>query len=93
MSPEDTEVRRWLVSRAFQFEKVHDLGRLLDHCASVDGDFETLRDEVEPLTLYAVALGYPGPAEPTHAEVQSALTVVEHAWSFVTDRLDSRMMP
>ena len=48
-------LKAYLVSRRTEFEKIHDLGRLLDYCARADSEVESLRDAVEPLTLYAVA--------------------------------------
>ena len=48
-------LKGFLVYRKIDFERIHDLGRLLDYCAGADQDFESLRDAVEPLTLYAVA--------------------------------------
>ena len=86
-------LKAYLVSRTIDFQKIHDLGRLLDQCCAVDQDFETLRDDVEPLTLYAVAFRYPGPAEPAAADVDSALEVVERVWNFVTARLDDDVVP
>ncbi len=76
-------LKAFLVSRSIEFEKVHDLGLLLDHCVTGDSAFESLRDNVEPLTLFAVAFRYPGPADPSREEVESALRVVEQVSTFV----------
>ena len=86
-------LKAFLVSQNVEFEKVHDLGYLLDHCTTVDGDFESLRESVEPLTLFAVAFRYPGPADPTRGDVESALHVVERVWEFVTRRLPPAVIP
>ncbi len=86
-------LKAYLVSRAIQFEKVHDLGLILDQCATDDGDFESLQDRVEPLTIYAIAFRYPGPAEPSVQEVNAALLAVDQVWRFVTERLDRDMIP
>ncbi len=86
-------LKAYLVFRRIPFEKVHDLGRLLDHCAGCDGEFESLRDAVEPLTLYAVAFRYPGPADPSRENVESALRVVVQVWTFVTGRLPGEVVP
>ncbi len=86
-------LKAFLVKNRFAFEKIHDLRRLLNHCARIDEDFESLRDEVEPLTLYAVAFRYPGPAEPSRQEVEGALKVVESVWFFVTSRLPPEVVP
>ncbi|MHC4444427.1 MAG: HEPN domain-containing protein [Planctomycetota bacterium] len=86
-------LKAYLVSCRIPFEKAHDLGRLLDHCASQDSSFETLRDKVEPLTLYAVAFRYPGPADPTRQDVESALQVVQQLWDFLGSRLPVDVQP
>ncbi len=81
-------LKAFLVARGIPFEKMHDLRRLLDYCAAADGAFDELRDDVEPLTLYAIAFRYPGPADPTINEVETAMRVVERVWNFVTERLN-----
>ncbi len=86
-------LKAYLVSRGVAFEKVHDLGHLLDHCTGVDGEFDSLRDGVEPLTLYAIAFRYPGPADPSRQDVESALQIVAQVWAFVTQRLDHDVIP
>jgi len=86
-------LKGYLVSRGIEFEKVHDLRRLLDHCAAADSDFDSLREAVEPLTLYAIAFRYPGPADPTRQEVASALQVVKQVWTFVAQRMDKAVLP
>jgi HEPN domain-containing protein len=86
-------LKAFLVYHAVQFEKAHDLGRLLDHCATVDDSFESIRDTVEPLTLYAVAFRHPGPADPTLEEARVALAVVERAWAFVAAHLPAELVP
>ena len=86
-------LKAYLVSRGITFEKVHDLARLLDHCADADSQFDSLRDDVEPLTLYAIAFRYPGPADPSRQDVESALQVVAQVWAFVAQRLDRDVIP
>ncbi len=86
-------LKAFLVSRRIDFEKVHDLGRLLDHCVAGDSRFESLRDGVEPLTLFAVAFRYPGPADPSDEEVKSALRVVQQVWTFMKPRLAEHVLP
>jgi HEPN domain-containing protein len=80
-------LKAYLVSRRLPFEKVHDLRLLLNHCSPSEPGFDSLRDSVEPLTLYAVAYRYPGPAEPSLTEVERALGVVRTVWTFVIRRL------
>ena len=66
---------------------MHDLGRLLDRCTSDSARFNSLRDDVEPLTLFAVAFRYPGPADPSREDVESALRLVEQVWTLVKQLL------
>jgi len=86
-------LKAYLVSRGIEFEKLHDLRRLLDCCVAADQTFDSLRDSVEPLTLYAVAFRYPGPAEPTREEVDAALCVVQDVWNHVSARLPAEAVP
>lgn len=86
-------LKAFLISRTVPFEKVHDLRRLLDHCSAVDAAFEGLRDSVEPLTVFAIAFRYPGPADPSVDEVERALQVVEQVWTFVVQRIEREIIP
>jgi HEPN domain-containing protein len=86
-------LKAYLVYRATEFEKTHDLGRLLELCSALDGSFESLRHAVAPLTQYAVVLRYPGPADPTERDVQQALHVVADVWDFVTAHMPSDVVP
>lgn len=86
-------LKAYLVNREIEFEKVHDLGRLLDHCTVGDSRFDSLRDSVEPLTLYAVAFRYPGPVDPSLENVESALRVVEQVWAFVKQYFPDDVLP
>ena len=85
--------KAYLVAHAVEFERIHDLGRLAQRCARLDGAFDQLRDAVEPLTVYAVAFRYPGPDEPSRAHVEAALAVVAQVWTFVTERLPREVVP
>ena len=86
-------LKAYLVYHAIDYEKVHDLGRLLDQCTTVRADFEALRDAVIPLTIYAVAFRYPGPAEPTGEQVEYALGVVDQVWAFLKQILPDDVLP
>jgi HEPN domain-containing protein len=86
-------LKAYWVGRNTEFEKVHDLGYLPDQCALSDKEFETLRVAVEPLTVYAIAFGYPGPADPTSEDVRTALQVVERVWAFTSSRLPGEVLP
>jgi HEPN domain-containing protein len=86
-------LKAYLVWREISFEKIHDLGRLLDCCAEVEPGLEALRDTIEPLTVYAVAFRYPGPADPGRDDVEHALAAVERAWTLVTSHLPRETIP
>ena len=86
-------LKAFLVSREIQFRRIHDLRLLLDHCLAGDYAFASIRDVVEPLTIYAATFRYPGPADPSMEDVTEALAVVERVWDFVTQRLDPNVIP
>ena len=86
-------LKAYLVFRRIEFEKIHDLGVLLDQCAGQDGEFASLREDVSPLTAYAVAYRYPGPADPSQADVEQALRVVERVREFVITRIPAEAVP
>ncbi len=80
-------LKAYLVFRAVQFERVHDLESLVDDCARCDAGFAQLKPEVAPLTAYAVRFRYPGPADPPVAAVRAALGVLRRVREFVLGRL------
>ncbi len=86
-------LKAFLVHRAIEFEKVHDLGKLLEQCAGEDLEFTSMKDEVAPLSIYAVAYRYPGPRDPTKEKVERGLDVVRRVWGFVTERLPPEVQP
>ncbi len=86
-------LKAYLVWRKQEFEKIHDLEELIDQCAPHDPGFSGFRDRVAPLTAYAVRFRYPGPADPTVEQVQSALAVVNEVWDFILGRLPPEVRP
>lgn len=86
-------LKAYLVYRRHAFEKIHDLEELVDQCARHDATFAELRDRVRPVSAYAVRFRYPGPTDPSVAEVREALQVVQEVWQFVTDRLPAEVRP
>jgi HEPN domain-containing protein len=77
----------YLVWRDRDFEKIHDVRALALECAGFDPAFREQVDRVAPLTAYAVRFRYPGPNDPTVAEVHAALAVVREVREFVLERL------
>ena len=53
-------VKAFLEEHKIDFPRHHNLVQLLDMCLALDGDFETLRDDLLHLEGYAVAVRYPG---------------------------------
>ena len=82
-----------LVFRELEFERIHDLEALAEHCAQCDATFLELKPKVAPLTAYAVRFRYPGPADPSVEEVRAALEVVDTVRQFVLDRLPAEVHP
>jgi HEPN domain-containing protein len=80
-------LKAYLVWRELEFEKVHDLERLIDDCGRYDAAFAALKPRVAPLSVYAVRFRYPGPADPSVEEVNVAMQAVQTVWKFVNDRL------
>jgi len=80
-------LKAYLVDRAEPFEHTHDLVELLALCAKHDPMFNSLRDEVGPLTPYAVRYRYPGPVDPSEEEVREALLVVDQVRRLVASRI------
>ena len=80
-------LKAYLVWRELDFEKVHDLERLIDDCARHDTAFAPLKPRVAPLSAYAVRFRYPGPADPPLTDVRAALETAQAVLEFVNGRL------
>ena len=80
-------LKAYLVWRGEPFERIHDLEALADHCSRLDPTFMALVPRVAPITAYAVRFRYPGPGEPTLAEVQGVLTVLDEVYKVVSGLL------
>jgi HEPN domain-containing protein len=89
----EKQLKAYLVYREVAFEKTHDLESLAGQCAQLDPAWEGLRDNLEPLSTYAIRFRYPGPVDPTVDEVRQALRVVDEVWQFVTGRLPPEVVP
>jgi HEPN domain-containing protein len=81
-------IKAFLVAKQVEFPKTHDLGRLLDLVATVDGALATELVPAVDLTDYGVDVRYPGDlpmlsADDVRQAVETATLVREH----VTSRL------
>lgn len=86
-------LKAYLLYRGQAFEKIHDLGALVQQCADHDGGFVKLLARVAPLTPFAVRFRYPGPGGASVDQVRSALDVVEEVREIVTNRLPEEARP
>ncbi len=76
------------------FRKTHDLGRLGDQCAEVDGGLGPIVEPAIPLTRGAWEFRYPGEMrEPTVEESQEALALARQVVSAILDRLPAAVRP
>ncbi len=80
-------LKAFLVWRQIDFEKTHDLRALVLMCQAADPEFGALLPKVAPLSAYAVRFRYPGPADPSLAEVRAGLEIVREVRDFVGCRL------
>lgn len=80
-------LKAYLVYKNVPFETVHDLRLLCDRAAEFDEGFRQLREEAATLNRFAVLSRYPGEADPTPAQAESALAMLRHIWQFVMERM------
>jgi len=77
-----------LTCHRVEFAKVHSIDYLVDLCARVEPEVETLRATATKLTDFAVEPRYPFPRrEPTLAEAQEAITITRAVREFVLAKL------
>lgn len=86
-------LKGYLVWQGREFEKIHDLRALANLCTERDPTFADLREQIAPLTPFAVRFRYPGPADPTVDQVRSALATAEVARAFILARIPADMHP
>ena len=72
------------------FEKIHDLGKILEQAILVNAAFEKFADAADTLTPYSVAYRYPdeqGILEPSREEFDVALQHAQTIYDFVLNLL------
>ena len=75
-----------------EFPKTHDIGKLRDLVASVDGGLEERVREAEDLSVHGVDVRYPGDLpELRPGEVLSAVQVARRVRSAVLARIEPRL--
>ncbi len=76
------------------FRKTHNLEELGEACLAIDRTLQPVVDEAVPLTEYAWAYRYPGPALPlTQVEAGSALIIAKHVYQEILSRIPSEAHP
>jgi HEPN domain-containing protein len=82
------------VSHDRRAEKTHDVRRLLDLVAEIDGAFEAWADAADRLTPYATAYRYPGIEEqPEPEELEEALDDASSLYQQVLSQLPADVHP
>ncbi len=81
-------LKAFLVLRKIPFERIHDLGELLELCRVADQDLVRELDELDALTPYAVETRYPGDWEPfDRRRAEEAVALARKAQEAVRRRL------
>ncbi len=87
-------LKGFLVYQDTDFEWSHEIEYLINVCATKDKSFEKFRSSAGPLTEYAVRFRYPcEEPDPTIKQAQDALTVAQHVYQLVLDRLPPETHP
>ncbi len=86
-------LKGFLVYHNEPFEKIHDLGKLCELCAKLDAGFADKKEPTTRLNRFAVQLRYPDTPNPSTAEVEEAMRIVEEIWQFVLSRLPGAAYP
>jgi HEPN domain-containing protein len=86
-------LKAFLVWKAVEFEKIHDLEELAELCVRADAAFAGWPTRLAPLTAFAVRFRYPGPPRPMLEQVRAAMVIAEEVWEFVTARLPAQAVP
>jgi len=89
-------LKGFLVLHGKPFEKIHDLGKILEQAILVNAAFEEFADAADTLTPYSVAYRYPdeqGILEPSREEFDEALKHASAIYNFVLNLLPKEARP
>ena len=89
-------LKGFLVFHGKPFEKIHDLGKILEQAILVNAAFEKFADAADTLTPYSVAYRYPdeqGVLEPSREEFDEALQHASAIYDFVVNLLPMEARP
>lgn len=79
-------LKAWLQENKTRFERTHDLMALLNLCLKLDPEFKRVKNELEQLENYSVAVRYPG-LNVSSGMGEDALLAAGRVREFVRDRL------
>lgn len=82
-------LKAFLQEHQVVFERKHDLMPLLALCISLDADFQSLKEYLQELDRYAVAVRYPGVSVKVE-QAKSAFRVAKKVRGFVKRKLKTR---
>ena len=82
-------VKAYLVFFDIPFEKIHDIGELIEMCEAKDNQISILKKEADNLTEYAVDIRYPGLyfATPTIGEAKSAFETAKKVKDYILGKI------
>lgn len=81
-------LKAYIVAKDLNFQKIHDLTKLLQICAEVDTDFNSLNDLVIELNPYYIETRYPEFVDTIDkVEAEKALQATEQIATFIKSKL------
>lgn len=89
-------LKGFLVLHGKPFERIHDLGKILEQVVLVNAAFGQFADAADALTPYSVAYRYPdeqGTLEPSRDEFDEALQDAQTIYDFVLSLLPPGAQP
>ncbi|MEO7298969.1 MAG: HEPN domain-containing protein [Verrucomicrobiota bacterium] len=92
----EKSLKGFLVFHETPFEKVHDLGKIIQQAAQIDSQFNEYESVAECLTPYAVVYRYPDESaflEPSREEFDEALQHAQSVYDFVLKLLPDAARP
>ena len=76
-----------------QFERTHDLLRLIKFCVQIDSEFENYELSADALTPYAAETRYPDDYRPIQfEEAEEAVVMAEQIYNLVKTKLDPSLL-
>ena len=89
-------LKSFLIFHGSPFEKVHDLGKIIERAIRIEAGFRQHEDAADALTPYAAAYRYPdeqGFLEPSREEFDEALLHAQTIHDFVLKLLPAEARP